>query len=72
MENKKYFTSGAGLVPEDRQRSKETDDRTLDQIGTIFKYIHNNQKVTASVVNAGRYMGAWVHLSINVYYDNPT
>ena len=59
MENKKYFTSGAGLVPEDRQRSKETDDRTLDQIGTIFKYIHNNQKVTASVVNAGRYMGAW-------------
>ncbi len=58
MENKKFFKAGAGAVPEDRQRSKDEDDRTLDQIGTIFKYIHHNQKVTSSVVNAGRYAAA--------------
>ena len=41
MENKKFFKAN-GAVPEDRQRSKDEDDRTLDQIGTIFKYIHTN------------------------------
>ena len=58
MENKQFFKAGNGAVPEDRQRSKEEDDKTLDQIGTIFKYIHTNQKVTASVVNTGRFIGA--------------
>ncbi len=56
MENKKFFKAGAGgAVPEDRQKSKDEDDRTLDQIGTIFKYIHTNQKVTAGIASSGRF-----------------
>ena len=31
MENKKFFKAGAGgAIPEDRQKSKDEDDRTLD------------------------------------------
>jgi hypothetical protein len=30
MENKNFFKAGAGAVPEDRQKSKDEDDRTLD------------------------------------------
>jgi hypothetical protein len=30
MENKQFFKAGNGAVPEDRQRSKEEDDKTLD------------------------------------------
>ena len=41
-ENKKFFKAGNGAVPEDQQKLKQEDDRTLDQIGTIFKYIHTN------------------------------
>jgi len=56
MENKKFFKAGAGgAIPEDRQKSKDEDDRTLDQIGTIFKYIHGNQKVAAGVAGSARY-----------------
>ena len=58
VENRKFFKAGAGAVPEDRQRSKDQDDRTVDQIATIFKYIHHNQKVTANVANIGRFVGA--------------
>lgn len=58
VENKKFFKAGNSAIPEDRQKSKEEDDRTLDQIGTIFKYIHSNQKVTANIANTGRYVGA--------------
>ncbi|CDW76309.1 UNKNOWN [Stylonychia lemnae] len=42
-ENKKFF-KGNNAVPEEQIKIKEEDDRTIDKISNIFKYVHKHQK----------------------------
>lgn len=42
-ENRKFF-KGNNAVPEDQLKIREEDDKTLDKISNIFKYVHRHQK----------------------------